>query len=191
MSHENYMMWMSLELDGELGEVHRAELRQHVRTCASCAVIWERMNLIDRTLAVQPQVAPRINLTAGVMARVGAYESRRRWYPWFLVVLGGILTAAVVSVALPPAILLLGLYQPLLDLPVVSAIAGYASEGLAVLGVLGEIAARDAGRGLTYLTTDPFALGVVITALSVATTWIGMRETIKTMHASEPTRQIA
>jgi len=191
MSHENYMMWMSLDLDGALGGTQRAALRQHVRTCASCAVVWERMNLIDRTLAVQPEASPRIDLTARVMARVAAHETQRRWYPWFLVLLAGILTAAVISVALPLAIVLLGLYKPLLDLPVVATLIGYASEGIAIVRVLAVIGGRDAGRGFTYLTTDPVALAVVITALSLAATWIGMRETIKTMRSSEPSRQIA
>jgi len=191
MSHESYLMWISLDLDGKLSQQQRAELRLHLRGCAACAVAWDHMNLIDRALASQPEARPRIDFTARVMTRVETYESRRRWYPLFLVILSGILLAALVSVILPPAIVLLGLYKPFLDLPVVSTIVDYASQFAAIVGALGDLAWRDLGRWLTRLTTDPVTLGVVITALSTAAIWIGMREAMKYMPEAEAARQAA
>ncbi len=191
MAHDSYLQLISLDLDGMLNEHEHVELRLHLRGCAACAAARDRLSLIDRTFAARPEVAPPADLSMQVMARVAAFETRRRWYPWFVVVLTVILMAAVISVALPPLVIVMGLYKPLLDLPVISAVVAYASQAVVVISTLGELAARVLQRWLTYLTTDPAALAVVIMALSVAAIWIGMLETMKHMQEIEPAPQRA
>ncbi len=178
---------MSLDLDGRLQPAEQAELRLHLRGCAACAVAYERMTLIHRTLTVQPEVAPRRDFTARVMARVTAYESRRMWTPWFLVVLCGILLAAAVSVVVPPLVIILGLYKPVLEMPAVASTLSTLGEILSISGGMLQIAGRNGLLWLDYLTTNPFTLGTVITALSLAATYIGMRESGKYLREADQT----
>ena len=191
MAHGNYHQLMSLDLDGRLKPAEQADLRQHLRGCAACAVAYERMTLIHRTLTVQPEVEPRRNFTARVMARVTAYEARRMWTPWFLVVLSGILLAAAVSVVVPPLVIVLGLYKPVLEMPAVASTLSTLGEILSISGGMLEIAGRNGLLWLDYLTTNPFTLGTVITALSLAAIWIGMRESGKYLRETETAAQTA
>jgi predicted anti-sigma-YlaC factor YlaD len=71
-------MLMSVALDDEAtpGELQR--LREHVRTCAACAGIWERWQVVDRRFDAAPLVTPAPNFADAVMARIEARSLQRR-----------------------------------------------------------------------------------------------------------------
>ena len=179
MAHDNYMMLISLDLDGMLSERERQDLRAHTQTCAACANAWERMRLTDSMLKVQPEVAPSIDFRAKVMGRVKTYETQRRWRPWIITVLAGMTVAVLLSTALPLIVVAFALYQPLLSWPIVGTAAAWLAHAFGVVAGLAGIALGDLLRWLAYLTTDPAALGVVIGGLTVAATWIGLLEVTK------------
>src|SRR5574341_47042 len=120
MAHDTYVVMINQALDGQISGPDYAALRQHAETCPACTLMWQRMSHVDGLLASQPQAAPRPDFTAGVMARVAVYESRRRWRPWFFAALTAILLVAVLNVSVPFVVLALGLHRPLLEWPLVS-----------------------------------------------------------------------
>ncbi len=179
MAHDNYMMLISLDLDGMLSERERNDLRQHTQTCIACAHAWERMRLTDSMLKVPPEIAPARDFRARVMGQVKHYETQRRLRPWLLVILTAMTVGVLVSTALPFVILVFQLYQPLLSWPVVGTALAWLAQGFsAVVGLLGQLIV-DLQHWLVYLTNDPVALAFVIGGLVVACTWIGLLEVTK------------
>lgn len=179
MAHDNYMMLISMDLDGMLTLREREELRQHTQTCVACADAWERMRLTDAMFKVQPEIAPRVDFKSKVMGRVKTVDTQRRWRPWLVTFLVGMTAAVLVTTVLPAVVVGLGLYKPLLTWPVVGAVlAGLARVFSTVASLIG-LGVHDLVRWLVYLTTEPSALAVVIGGLVVAATWIGVLEVNK------------
>ncbi len=191
MAHSPYDLMISLSLDGELGEDEQQELRQHLQTCCACADTWRNMTWLNKTLTNPVLLTPPVNLAAQVAARIQIYENRRRWYPWAV---GGFILislAAAVSVSAPILFLVLGLYRPLLNTPVVGTVLSYALYLLDMIrhGALFALGALH--DWLDYLISEPAALAVVLTALVLASTWIGLREGFKALAAAEMSAQRA
>ena len=44
MEHEEYLEWMSAALDGQLPPAQRIQLEEHLRTCPSCAQLYEELS---------------------------------------------------------------------------------------------------------------------------------------------------
>jgi anti-sigma factor RsiW len=76
--HSDYTMLMSVALDNEATPDELQRLRDHVRTCAACAGIWERWQAVDRRLDAAPLVMPAPSFTGAVMARIEARSLQRR-----------------------------------------------------------------------------------------------------------------
>ena len=76
--HSDYTLLMSVALDDEAtpDELHR--LREHVRTCAACAGIWERWQVVDRRFDAAPLVTPAPSFADTVMARIEAQSLQRQ-----------------------------------------------------------------------------------------------------------------
>ncbi len=187
MAHNSYELMISLALDGLLETEEEQELHQHLMACNACADVWRRMLLVDSMMVRPPQAAPPANFAAQVMARVEAYETRQQWQPWLIVVLGIASVIAALSLALPFAFFGLGLQHTLAEWPVVGTLLGYALHvfGLAVNGA--TLAADALTDWLRYVTGNPVALAVVVGALALASTWIGLLEGLKaTRMASAP-----
>jgi anti-sigma factor RsiW len=69
---------MSVALDDEATPDEMQRLREHVRTCAACAGIWERWQVVDRRFDAAPLVSPASNFADTVMARIEARSLQRR-----------------------------------------------------------------------------------------------------------------
>ena len=76
--HSDYTMLMSVALDDEATPDELQRLREHVRTCAACAGIWERWQVVDRRFDAAPLMTPAPNFADAVMARIEARSLQRR-----------------------------------------------------------------------------------------------------------------
>ncbi len=179
MAHNPYDLMMSLALDGELNEHEQEELQLHLQTCAPCADAWQHMRLVDAMLTRPSHAIPPVNLTAQVMARIEAYERHRHSQPWAVAVFVLITLAAALSVATPILFFALGLHQALLTLPLVGSILGFALQMLAALQGSVGVALNVLRDWLAYLANDAAALAVVLTALVLVSTSIGLLEWYK------------
>jgi anti-sigma factor RsiW len=65
-------------LDDEATPDELQRLREHVRTCAACAGIWERWQVVDRRFDAAPLVTAAPNFADAVMARIEARSLKRR-----------------------------------------------------------------------------------------------------------------
>jgi anti-sigma factor RsiW len=191
MAHDNYMMLISLDLDGMLSEREREDLRQHTQTCLACANAWERMRLTDAMLKVQPEVMPAIDFRSKVMGRVKTYDTQRKWRPWLITILSGLTVAMVFSTVLPFVVVAFELYKPLLTWPVIGSVLTWVARATTTVIALGGMALHDLLRWLTYVTTDPAALAIVVGGLVVAATWIGLLEVTKSEPLTEMSQQQA
>ncbi len=119
------------------------------------------------------------------MSRIEAYEARRRWYPWLALALVGVLVAAIISVVAPTLFLSLGLYRGVESWPVVGAVVSYAAQTFGALVSIATLISNGLVGWLTLLSTQPVALAVVVTALVLASTWIGLLEASKARVMAE------
>jgi predicted anti-sigma-YlaC factor YlaD len=76
--HSDYTMLMSVALDDEATPDELQRLREHVRTCAACAGIWERWQVVDRRFDAAPLMTPAPNFADAVVARIEARSLQRR-----------------------------------------------------------------------------------------------------------------
>jgi len=70
--HAEYTMLMSVALDDEATPAEQQHLRDHLRTCAECAGVWERWQAVDRRLDAAPRMIPSAGFAGMVMARIEA-----------------------------------------------------------------------------------------------------------------------
>ena len=89
--HAEYTMLMSAALDDEATPAEQQHLRDHLRTCAECAGVWERWQAVDRRLDAAPLMLPSLGFADTVMARIEAQAlkpQRARWLnSWLVAVL--------------------------------------------------------------------------------------------------------
>ena len=184
-SHESYEVLISLSLDGMLSHEEQEELRRHVQTCSLCADTLSQLKLVDAMFRNQPVMSPPANFTANVMSRIEAYEARRRWYPWLVMGLIGVVVAAIISVMAPALFFTLGLYRGIESWPVVGLVFSYAAQTFGLLVSAAGLLTDTLVSWLTLLSTQPAALAVVVTALALASTWIGLLEASKARTMAE------
>lgn len=189
MAHDPYALMISLSVDGLLSEEEQDGLYQHLRTCAACADLWARTNLLDRLFSMQPELAPPSDFTARVMHRIEAYEAHRHLMPWLVGLLALFSVLAGLSLALPAMLLLPGFAQVAAQWPVVGSAVVAAANGFSVLVDTATAVSHALLEWLTFLTTDPITLAVVIGALVIASTYIGLRESMRAMRSSEAYQQ--
>jgi anti-sigma factor RsiW len=185
MAHNPYELLISLSLDGLLDPDEAEDLEQHLQACETCADLQERMARVDVLFAAPPEVEPPRDFTAGVMARVQAYQARRRWTPWLIAVLVVASLLGALSVAGPVAFFSLGLHEVVAAIPGIGRTLGW------LLNAYGDVLAGanfivDSMYGwLAFLIEDPAALAVVLAALVFASTWIGLLEGTKATRRAQ------
>jgi predicted anti-sigma-YlaC factor YlaD len=188
MAHDSYHFMMSLALDGELSGEEQKRLDEHLHTCTVCADLWGRMHLLGTMFESADEAVPSPDFTAMVMTRVDLHESRRRWYPLLIALLTGSSLAAAVSVAVPVMLLTLGVDGILARWPFVGRALSYAVQALAFVLDGTTFLATALADWLRFLLAEPAALAVVLAALTLASTWIGILESFK---VTAPARQRA
>lgn len=181
MAHDIYDQMIQLAVDGLLAEEEEARLYQHVQTCSSCADVWEKVALVDSLLKAQTELSPPPDFRANVMARVSAYEVQRRRHPWFLGILTVIFLAATFSVTAPLLFFSSGIYKIVFGWPIVGTVVGYGAKTYAFVVDSGTLLLSILIDWLTFLAHDPVSLAVVLVALILASTWIGLLEVSKHM----------
>ena len=89
--HAEYTMLMSVALDDEATPTEQQRLRDHLRSCAACAGVWERWQAVDRRLEAAPLMIPSPRFADTLMARIEAQalepQRSRRLNTRFVVVL--------------------------------------------------------------------------------------------------------
>jgi anti-sigma factor RsiW len=180
MAHDNYHLMMSMALDGALSAQEDAQLREHLEVCPVCQDVWNRMCLADHVFSQAASAEPPATLAAGVMARVANYEAERRESkPWRLalgVILG--LFAALVGLGFV-GIMLLGAGN------IADGVAAAVVQGRSVIESLGvaaavvETLASALAAWLQYLVGQPGVWAAAISALTLASIWIGLLEVLK------------
>ena len=185
MAHENYLMLISQSLDGELATEEKHRLDAHIDECAHCADMWTNLAVVHHAFSAPVMAAPKIDLTAAVMARVETYESRKRYHPYLWAGLALLSTLTALSLAAPTLFFVLGLQNNVMDWPIVGTLITNVAKGFALI-VAGASFAMDALLAwFNYLFTDPVALAVVLTALTSVSIYIGVRETMKVTRQSQ------
>jgi len=185
MAHNPYEMMISLSLDGLLDEAEQQELDLHLACCPACTDLQAGMKRIDVMFRQPATMAPPVDFTAGVMARIDSYETSRRWTPWLIGVLAMVSVIAALSVATPILVVTLGLWRALLALPVIGMVLTAGLQTWAFLQSTATLALDMVGDWLVFLTNDPVALGVVLMALIIASTSIGLLEGSKAMRGAQ------
>lgn len=184
MAHDTYNLMISLALDGQLAEEDEKELRQHIQGCGLCANTWDQMTMLDAMFNSQAEVNPPPDLLAGVMAYVEGYKMRRRWYPWLVASVSIISLLAALNIAAPLLVLSLGLYKPMLEWPTVSASLNAIAQAFYWLQAGADFSANTLRDWFVFLTTDPLMLASALSALVLASIWIGLREGFKSTALS-------
>lgn len=111
--HSDYTLLMSMALDDEATPDEVQRLREHVRTCAACAGIWERWQVVDRRFDAAPLVTPPATFTDAVMARIETRSvERRRTYRFGSGLALTWLAASFLSLALLGLLLYWGAQNP-------------------------------------------------------------------------------
>lgn len=189
MAHDTYMLLMNLVLDRQATDREEADLRLHLRDCTACTMMYEDLQRMDALFKVQPEVRPSPNFTSSVMAKVVLYETGRRWYPWFVCLMLVIVAAALVSALLPFTIVWFGLYRPLFTVPVIGPALSLVGTTFTAIASVLSLLVGDLMRWLNYLLTQPAPLAVVVSALMLASIWIGMLEVSKSTALAEAVQQ--
>lgn len=172
---------MSLLLDDLLDEAEASELRAEIRNNPASEDAFERMRVVDTMLRSARHTPAPIDFAAAVMDRIDAYETQRQWTPWLIAVLAISSVLAAVSVLGPVLFVGFGWYEGLLALPAVAETLAVVTGAIdAVSWALTWVVSRLINR-IVVLPQDPASLAVVITALTVAATYIGVREGQRTL----------
>ena len=70
MNCQEVMEYMQRELDGDLGELESAKLREHIRQCADCAAMYERLKRLSAELENLPKVTPPFSLVDAILPKL-------------------------------------------------------------------------------------------------------------------------
>lgn len=77
MTCQEVMEYMQRELDGDLSELEARQLSAHIRHCAECAAMYERLNRLSAELESLPKVAPPVSLVDAILPRLEAIDRTR------------------------------------------------------------------------------------------------------------------
>ena len=70
MNCQEVMEYMQRELDGDLGEIESAKLLEHIRHCADCAAMYERLKRLSAELENLPKVTPPFSLVDAILPKL-------------------------------------------------------------------------------------------------------------------------
>ena len=85
MEHEEYLEWMSADLDGELSDAQHTQLQAHLHHCPSCAQLYEELSRNAACLQALDCPLPQ-GLHQSIVEQLPPQEtarpSRRTWKAW-------------------------------------------------------------------------------------------------------------
>jgi hypothetical protein len=70
MKCQEVMEYMQRELDGDLDEIEFAKAHKHIRQCADCSAMYERLRRLSAELENLPKVTPPISLVDAILPKL-------------------------------------------------------------------------------------------------------------------------
>lgn len=104
MEHEEYWEWMSADLDGELSPAQHAQLEEHLRTCPSCAQLYQDLSLQTSALGqLDTSLPPELhqNILDHLPPQLTVRRTQRNWKVWGSLASCLVLVAALGYASLP------------------------------------------------------------------------------------------
>jgi anti-sigma factor RsiW len=178
MALDPFEQRMNLALDGLLSDKELAAFEAELGRFDQRAA-WDDLQMIDSLLSHQAMLPPPPDFTAKVMARVIIHETQQRWYPWLISALTIFSLLAVAVIVLPLLLVTQGWLGYILGLPAVIGAVEWFNLLAAGAVSLVEFGFTVLSGWIVYLTQEPTVLAVIISALVVASTWIGLREAMR------------
>lgn len=172
---------MNQMLDGLLSQEDEQAFKKELLFSEPASDRWQSMQFIDATLRQAPEFSPSLDFAENVMGQVDRYEQQQAWRPWILALLAFASSVSVLSITAPLLFFVFGLHSFLLKLPIIGSI-------LLVITTIVQFLFEALLAWITFVTTDPIALSVVIAALVVASTYVGLRESQRMTTARSQTR---
>ena len=163
--HGEYLMLLSLALDGMIESGERTRLDSHLQHCSECRSQWELWQLLDRKLHAEPVPQPAPDFSQRVVGELIRQERRRNLQigifltvltilAWALALVGaGVLASALVYT----------------NLGSFAAAGSFLAEAWAVSGVV----CHSLWGVITELTAAPTALGVATVYLIITIVVLG------------------
>jgi predicted anti-sigma-YlaC factor YlaD len=161
--------WMSLYLDGLLGQEQAAQLQAHLAQCEACREEWEAMRSLSSLLKTEPMAIPAPDFAARVAQRVHQREARRRrLYSSLGVLMGsaGLWTLAGVGVSF----LLIALWQEPIRIALSAVGLPLARNILTIVAALASTL-RSALYELSTRPTGLILLGYAMLAFGLTLLW--------------------
>lgn len=157
--HSEYLMLISLELDGMLDSDEKKRLDGHLERCSACRAQWQLWRALDNRLRETPMPVPAPGFADSVAQRLALQERRRNLQ---IGVILTVFTVVVWSLGLVGVCALAGtlIYT---NLERLTETGLFLSEAWAVAGVVGQ----SLWDVIVELTATSTALGVASTYLVV------------------------
>lgn len=77
MNCQEVMEYMQRQLDGDLGEFESAKMHEHIRQCADCAAMYERLKRLSAELENLPKVTPPFSLVDAILPKLDEIDRTR------------------------------------------------------------------------------------------------------------------
>ncbi len=164
--HSDYLMLISLDLDGMLDAEDKGQLDRHLELCSQCRVQWLLWQVIDQKLRAEPVPEPAPGFSQMVVERIGRQERLRNIQIGLLLT---VLTVLVWSLGLVGVGVMAGalVYA---NLGRVEATGQFLSEVWAVAGVVG----LSLWEVMIEATTTTTTLGIASAYLVIAVVALAM-----------------
>ncbi len=158
--HSEYLMLISLELDGMLEADEQARLDGHMEQCSACRTQWQLWQTLDNRLREAPMPMPAPGFSHSVTQRLVRQERRRNLQVGVMLT---VFTLLVWSLGLTGVCVLTGavVYT---NMERFAETGLFLSEAVAVAGVVGQ----SLWEVIVELTATPTALGVASAYMVVA-----------------------
>lgn len=166
----------NLLLDGLLNDDEERALRRSLIANPQHEAELDRMLMVDAILRGAEEPRLPANFSANVMVHVDRYEQRVQWTPWVIALVTTVTVSLALFIAAPLVIFNLGLAEPLLSLPRVSSLVLLLAQSLEWMRLATVWGAEAIVGWLTFITTEPATLAVIISALALVSIWVGFRE---------------
>jgi len=158
---------MSLQLDQDLVPAEKEALQEHVAGCAACRQEWAAMQRAHALFDDVVMMAPPLNLSNQVMARVSKRARKMRLWRTGIVAFVGLLVTATLAIAPLLTLMNTAAENPL----VVNALLGVMTRVLGVMGtILGALATF--ARALLLQPNSLYVVGYLALAFGLVVVWL-------------------
>lgn len=183
MTQAPYDIEMSLLLDG-LSSESEEDLLKRYQDDPILSDAYNRMSRVDNLLRSAPMAIPPAGFVASVMMGVERIERRRHAAPLLTGLIVTLALTVAVFFAIPWLFVTFNLYEPLLELPAVTAVLDFVNQMAGSFAWLADWVSDITRDWFSLLINEPSAMIVVVAALAFVSVWIGLREGVKAARVS-------